>query len=194
VWAHNADYAKVPLEEGGRTRYYIRQTRTGDLVNQANSKKLVSFTDVNKADAWIAQNSPDIPWGTGSIRVGYKWEDYLEPHLPAGSRLPPKFKTFDYFEQVSGKAISAKTLDTATPVRIADPTAVFTTLTKHIDSAAKFKSYSLLGRTLTASQITAREVHVAIPKATTPAQWQQIHLAGDYAKTQGVTLNITVVN
>ena len=42
------------------------------------------------------------------------WEDYLGTQLPAGSRLPPNVKTFDFFDRTTGVATSAKTLDTTT--------------------------------------------------------------------------------
>ena len=45
---------------------------------------------------------------------GMPWENYLATKLPGGFRLPSKFKTFDFFDDISGVATSAKTLDTLT--------------------------------------------------------------------------------
>ncbi|WP_082045735.1 MULTISPECIES: hypothetical protein [Pseudomonas] len=49
------------------------------------------------------------------------WEDYLGTQLPAGSLLPPNFKTFNFFDETTGIAISAKTLDTTTAAKLANP-------------------------------------------------------------------------
>jgi filamentous hemagglutinin len=38
-----------------------------------------------------------ITWGKGIGKQGLPWENYLEAKMPAGARLPPKFKTFDFF-------------------------------------------------------------------------------------------------
>ncbi|MFC5694174.1 hypothetical protein ACFPU0_01210 [Pseudomonas sp. GCM10022186] len=51
-----------------------------------------------------------------------------------------------------------------------------------------------LGRTsLSNAQIAAREVQVAIPKATTPAQWLEVNRATQYAESLGVKLKVTVI-
>ncbi|WP_329957051.1 hypothetical protein [Pseudomonas fluorescens] len=36
------------------------------------------------------------------------WEDYLGTQLPAGTRLPPNFKTFDFFDRTTGVASRAE--------------------------------------------------------------------------------------
>ena len=133
-----------------------------------------------------------LSYGGGIGSQGFGWEDYLESQLPAGSRLPPNFKTFDFFTLEDQRAISAKTLNTATEARIAEPRQVYRSLKKSIDAAAGFESYSLQGTTLDASEIAAREVRVAVPAGiTSPSQWQQIGLAREYAQGKGVVLRVT---
>jgi putative SOS response-associated peptidase YedK len=51
-----------------------------------------------------------------------EWDDW---QLADGSRLPPSFTTFDFFDESTGDAISAKTLDTTTPVKVNDPLQVY---------------------------------------------------------------------
>ncbi|RMV42943.1 hypothetical protein ALP11_00532 [Pseudomonas syringae pv. papulans] len=49
------------------------------------------------------------------------------------------------------------------------------------------------GVTVTSSQITTRELQVAIPEATTSAQWEQINRVIEYGQSKGITLKITKV-
>lgn len=120
------------------------------------------------------------------------WEDYLAGQLPSSSRLPPNFKTFDFYDIDSGNAISAKTLDTTTPSRLADPSRVYSSLKGNIDSVVNFdKPYTLSGTTLDPALITSRELQVAVPAETTPAQWQQIEQAIQYGKSNGVNVIVT---
>jgi len=62
-----------------------------------------------------------IDWRRGIQEQGMPWENYLAQQLPAGSRLPANFKTFDFWDPVTRVATSAKTLDTTTAARIANP-------------------------------------------------------------------------
>ncbi|WP_192492132.1 hemagglutinin repeat-containing protein [Achromobacter sp. ACM03] len=135
-----------------------------------------------------------IEWGKGIQGQGLPWEDYLGTQLPAGSRLPPNFKTFDFFDRTTGIATSAKTLDTTTAAKIANPSQIYSSLKGNIDSAAGFAEYSLKDVTVSSSQITRRELQVAVPKATTSAQWDQINRAIEYGQGKGVTVRITRVD
>lgn len=134
-----------------------------------------------------------IEWGKGIQGQGLPWENYLASQMPASSRLPQNFKTFDFYDEATRTAISAKTLDTTTAAKIANPSQVYSSLKGNIDSAVNFDKYTLGAQTLNAGQITSREVQVAIPKATTSAQWAEINRASQYAESQGVKLKITVI-
>lgn len=122
------------------------------------------------------------------------WEDYLGTQLPAGSRLPPNFKTFDFFDRTTGVATSAKTLDTSTAAKMNNPSQVYSSLKGNIDTAAGFTEYGLKDVTVSSSQITSRELQVAVPKATTSAQWDQINRAVEYGQSKGVAVKITKVD
>ncbi|WP_445621387.1 endonuclease toxin domain-containing protein [Kushneria sp. Sum13] len=135
-----------------------------------------------------------IEWGEGIQGQGMPWEDYLGSQLPSGSRLPPNFKTFDFFDRTTGVATSAKTLDTTTAAKIANPSQVYSSLKKNIDTAAGFTEYGLKDITVSSGQITSRELQVAVPKNTTSAQWDQIDKAIEYGHSKGVTVKITKVN
>ena len=143
----------------------------------------------------VPQSSTGIKWGGGISEQGLPFETYLaETTMPAGSRLPTNFKTFDFFDLETGIATSAKTLDTMTAAKVSDPAQVFTSLKGNVDAVAGFSgSPALSGVTVNSAKITARELQVAIPAGTTPAQWAQINKAIDYAQGHGVALKITVV-
>jgi hypothetical protein len=136
--------------------------------------------------------NPGIVWGKGIEAQGIPWEDFLAEQKP-NTRLPPRFKVFDFFDRNTGLATSAKTLDTTTPARIAFPGQVYNSLVNSIDEAAGFRQYTLKGVTLRASDIVARELQLAIPDATTPEQWQQIGKAIEYGKSKGVTVKVTII-
>ncbi len=145
-----------------------------------------NFKTVQLADTGIV-------WGKAIDKQGIPWEDLLEPQFPKGSRLPPKFQTFDFFDLDTKKAVSAKTLETLTPARLKDPTQIYDSLKKNIDDVIDFKDYSLKKRSLDSSMIESREVRVAIQSATTDKQWVQIHRAMDYARDNNITLTIVKV-
>ncbi len=132
-------------------------------------------------------------WGTGIQKQGMPWENYLEKELGAETRLPERFKAFDYFSEETGIATSAKTLDTTTASRMANPKQVYSALKRSIDAAANFTSYELKGVSLSSDAIAAREIRVAVPSSTNAAQWVEIKRAAEYAKTEGVRVIVTVV-
>ena len=130
--------------------------------------------------------------GAGIKAQGDPWEDYLEAtKMPAGSRLPPNFKTFDFYDAAAGTATSAKTLDTATGSKVGNPADLYKSLVKSIEAAADFKEGYKGTFKLTANQIKSRVIEVAIPSTTTPDQMEQINAAVRYGKRLGVTVNVT---
>jgi filamentous hemagglutinin len=128
-----------------------------------------------------------MQWGQGNMMQGMPWEDYVGTSLPANARLPQNFKTFDYYDVSAKTAVSAKSMDTQTMAKLANPNQVYCSVKGNIDAAAKFKEYSLSGETITNSMITNREIQLAIPANTTETQWTEINRAIEYGKTQGVS-------
>ncbi|EIM29102.1 endonuclease toxin domain-containing protein [Microvirga lotononidis] len=139
----------------------------------------------------------NIKWGGEILEQGMPWKDYLAGQLPKGSRLPANFKTFDFFDEASGVATSAKTLDTMTAAKLADPKQVYYSLKANIDDMANYnKTYRLDNRSVDPNHIEVRQLQVAVPAGTTSAQWEQINRAVEYAagnNMQSVKLIVTVV-
>jgi len=119
------------------------------------------------------------------------WEDYLSTQL--SGRLPPNFKTFDFFDQINGTAISAKTLNTQTAARLAKPEQIFNSLKGNVDSASRFERYTRDGFSLKRSDISARQIHVAVPEATNAMQWQQIQRGIEYGSSKNIEVIVTPV-
>ena len=130
----------------------------------------------------------DLQWGRGIMNQGMPWENYLQTILPAGSRLAPNAKTFDYFDRETGLAISAKTLDTMTDSRIANPSSIYYTLKGYVD---KMDSYA---GGVNGGAIEAKQMLVAIPSATTATGMAQINRAIEYAQSLGIVIKTTKVN
>lgn len=136
----------------------------------------------------LAEQTLDVGvrWGSGIQAQGLPWENYLAGQLPTASRLPAGFKTFDFFDDISGTAISAKTIDTSTPAKLAKPQQIYGSLKANIDAASRFESYTLKGVSLSADDIAVRQLQVAIPHTATAAQLQQIQRAVQYGQSNGV--------
>ena len=168
----------------------------GGVVLKGSSALIArAFPNVAERLAYVFTDAVkvEIPWGQGIGKQGAAWEDSLAIQLPAESRLPTNFKTFDFFDRETGLATSAKTLDTTTAAKIANPSQVYYSLKTNVDAAARFTTSELSGAKILENQIITREVQVAIPAQTTSAQWEQINKAIAYAQTKGVVLKVTKV-
>ncbi|UYG03995.1 DUF637 domain-containing protein [Halomonas sp. LR3S48] len=141
----------------------------------------------------VSRTETGMQWGRGIQGQGMPWEDFLASQLPAGSRLPPNFKTFDFYDEASGMATSVKTLDTMTSAKRANPSQVFSSIRSSVDAAANFSGYRLSGQSVTPDMITSKRLEIAVPSGTTQAQLEQIDRAVKYGADRGVTVNITVI-
>ncbi|WP_431026450.1 DUF637 domain-containing protein [Halomonas sp. H5] len=141
----------------------------------------------------VSRTETGMQWGRGIQGQGMPWEDFLASQLPVGSRLPPNFKTFDFYDEASGVATSAKTLDTMTSAKRANPSQVFSSIRSNVDAAVNFSGYRLSGQSVTPDMITSERIEIAVPSGTTQAQFEQIDRAVQYGADRGVTVNITVI-
>jgi filamentous hemagglutinin len=99
-----------------------------------------------------------------------------------------------FFDPESGTATSAKTLDTTLQSRLTNPQRVYTSVKRNVDAILSYdKPYALLDRLLDPADILKRELQLAVPSGTTPAQWEQISRAIQYGENQGVKVVVATV-
>ena len=148
-------------------------------------------------DAWMAARKvplreTHIQWGGGIGEQGLPFEDMLEKVYGAANRLVENFKTFDFFDEANRIAVSAKTLNTETAARQANPMAVYNTIKGYVDKMAEFDGYRLLEDEVRSDQISTKILELAVPNGTSAAQWASIHKAADYAASKNIRLNVMV--
>ncbi|MBQ7673607.1 MAG: hypothetical protein IJT36_03660, partial [Alphaproteobacteria bacterium] len=122
----------------------------------------------------------------GETGYGMAFENWLAK-LPefSGIRLPKNFKTFDFWDRTSGRAVSAKTLNTNTPARLLNPDGIYGTLKGYVDKTLDFTGYSkgmVPPESLDVRMIRTREIQLGIPANTGKAQMEQIQRAIDYGR------------
>lgn len=155
---------------------------------------LKSAAGLSSSSIKVVGSEAGVVWGKGNALQGPPFENYIATTLSSESRLPPTFKTFDFFDSETGVATSVKTLDTMTLAKLAKPETIFSSLKKDIDAAAGFDQVTTLkGYTLDPANISRRELQLGIPANTSATQWGQIDKAIQYAKQQGVTIKVTVI-
>jgi len=119
---------------------------SGGLLAKDVTKEAISFMSRNTATATVSAAEVGMKWGQGNMKQGMPWEDYVGASLPPDARLPQNFKTFDNYDGVIKTAVSAKSMDTQTMAKLANPNQVYGSIKGNIDVAAKFKEYALSGR------------------------------------------------
>lgn len=166
---------------------------SGGLLMKDVTKAAMSFMSRNTSTATVSAAEIGMKWGQGNMKQGMPWEDYVGTSLPASARLPRNFKTFDYYDVSTKTAISAKSMDTQTMAKLANPNQIYSSIKGNIDAATKFETYTLTGREINSSMINNREVQLAVPASTTKIQWVEINRAIEYGKSQGVAVKVTQV-
>lgn len=195
------DLAKIDVNSPEWTKYAAFVTDpenqamliSGGLLAKDVTKAAVSFMSRNSATVTIKASEVGMQWGQGNMKQGMPWEDYVGKSLPADARLPPNFKTFDYYDGATKTATSVKSMDTQTMAKLANPNQVYSSIKGNIDAAAKFETYTLSKTPLDSSMISNREIQLAVPVNTTKTQWTEINRAIEYGKSQGVTVKVTQV-
>ena len=189
-----SDLASSSLSSGNKLTAKELDAIKSELDSVGNKLKVDPHAEKgNNIAKSVTTEETGIKWGEGIKGQGMPWEDFVGKELPANSRLPENFKTFDYYDILTKTAISVKTLDTTTAAKLANPKQIYNTLKNYIDKVADFKEYTLKGAEITSSDIINREIRLAVPAATTKSQWQHISNAIDYGKSRGVKLIVTEV-
>jgi hypothetical protein len=177
-------------------RLLRRRRRRGDRTDDLADALLAEATRARRHPAdvdWDTIDNPGISW-SGPIRSqGGPWEDLLEARGDLGRRSPPTFPTFDFFDEVTGLATSAKTLDTRALTYADRPSRIFGRLRDYIDRIERFEQGSSGVFRIRSGQIERRRLELAVPFDTTPEQVTQIQRAIDYAAERGIEVNVRFV-
>jgi hypothetical protein len=132
-------------------------------------------------------NNPDV------MKRGMMYEDHVAKLLPPElQRLKPNHPTFDFFDRISRKAVSVKSLDTQTAARLADPTQIYKSIRQNINKARDY-SGGKVRDILKKEQILSKELRVGVPVETNTVQWQQVLRAMQYGKENGVEVIIEAI-
>ena len=121
------------------------------------------------------------------------FENYIATLLEfSGIRLPKNFKTFDFWDACTGRAVSVKTLDTNKASYLLNPNDVYNKIKQYVDKTLEFTEYGKgLPEPITAAKIKTREIKLGIPSYTGIAQMRQIQRAIEYGKLNNVKIEIT---
>ncbi|WP_445375075.1 DUF637 domain-containing protein [Photorhabdus tasmaniensis] len=212
------DIVKAEYEKAGSEGAYNAGLEAGKIVTEMASMVVGGFGAVKGSTSGAAKLSKVISkdphptvdirhvyrvekdgsktqmaWGEGNYKQGYPFEDFVATQMPKGSRLPERFETFDFYDGKTGLAVSVKTLDTRTASRIKNPKQLYTSIKGNIDATVNFTEARLGKKNLNAGMISQREVRIAVPKATTVEQWEQINRAISYGSEKNVNVKIIVV-
>ncbi len=142
----------------------------------------------------VNQKRVGIDWNAGISERGYAWENYYATQVSAESRLPAGFKVYDFYDKTTGVATSAKSLETTTAAKLANPKQIYYTMkSKMIDPIIDFQQDFRLEIGVRDIDIVRRELQLAIPHNTNPMQWEQINRGIDYAKLNGVHVEVTLI-
>ena len=121
------------------------------------------------------------------------FENYIATLLEFKNfRLPKNFKTFDFWFERNGRAVSVKTLDTNKASYLLNPNNVYNRIKQYVDKTLEFTEYRKgLQEPITAAKIKTREIQLGIPADTGIAQMRQIQRAIEYGKLNNVKIEIT---
>lgn len=128
-------------------------------------------------------------WGKGLMAQGLPWEDYLAQAIPGVKKRPSNSKVFDLYNEATGEAISAKTLNTLSVGYIKEPVNIYRKLKGYVDAAADYEPRTKFD--LDPDEIRSKAIQLAIPEYTSPAQWRELRLARRYGRERGVSIVIT---
>jgi acyl-[acyl carrier protein]--UDP-N-acetylglucosamine O-acyltransferase len=134
-----------------------------------------------------------VKWSSDNYSTGMSWEEYLATKLTSSTRLSPGYRTFDFFDQSSGKAISAKTLNTNADGYVQNPVNIYYRIRGWVNDAANFTKSRVGSSVMQDEDIAAKEIQLAIPADASPVQLEQIARGAAYAGEQDVNLVVTEV-
>lgn len=144
--------------------------------------------------AIVDRETAGIVWGKGIKEQGIGqgntgWEKFNASQDPNATLLPPGSTGFDLFDEATGEAISAKTLNTKTMTRITKPQKIYEKVKEYVDDVLDYES--LKKSDVDPELITSKTIQLAIPEQTSPEQWRYLLRAIIYGRDNSVKVVIT---
>ncbi|MEM8420251.1 DUF637 domain-containing protein, partial [Morganella morganii] len=171
--------------------------RRGNPARMHKHIRKVSYADLNQIYTTDKKgNKIPMKWyqsGSSINQQGMPFEHYIGTQLPAGSKLPDGFKTFDYYDSKDKIAISVKTINTQTDSRLNKPDAIKYTINGHVNKIAQFTGHIKEGIPLSSDDIKKRVLHIGLPEKTTSEQWKSINRAVKNANDKNIEIKITII-
>ena len=104
--------------------------------------------------------------------------------------MPETSKAFDQFNQVTGEAISDKTMYTLTVGYIKNPLSIYRRLKTYVDFAKNYDA-PRVDTDVPPAEITSKIIQLAVLEYTSPRQWLYLNLGIGYGRRHGVWVMIT---
>ena len=135
---------------------------------------------------------PPSVWELGAGPRGIAIEDAIESSGLRSGRLPPGFRTVDFFDE--GIATSTKSIDLGAKT-YQDANRLLSTVRKYVDKLRDFRGGARGGFRIRPGDITGRRLDLVIPQGSlTQSQRLALEAAEQYAQGQGISLEILTVN
>jgi hypothetical protein len=139
----------------------------------------------------VDNSEAKIVWGGGIKDQGSTgWQPYVASQVPEATPKAETSKAFDLFNEVTGEAISDKTMDTLTVARIRNPLSIYGKLKTYVDQAKDYDE-PRVDSDIEPDEITSRTIQLAVPEYTSPRQWLYLNLGIGYGRRHGVSVVIT---
>lgn len=146
----------------------------------------VGVAGATKSLSALADRLSKSPWPMGPSPRGFEIEARL------GGNLPKSFPTIDRFNDVTGVATSIKSVDLGAKT-YQTPSKLEKILTGYVDKVSDFKGAVWSKKVIDEFDVTARQLHVAIPRNANPEQLAVFAKMESYADQKGVKMIVEVV-
>jgi hypothetical protein len=148
-----------------------------------------AYEEVKGLGGVVENAEVGITWNRGINEQGGPFEKYVDEQNPDATQLPRNSKTFDQFKEITGEALSDKSLNTLSVSYIKNPQKILGRVERYVDAAANYVPRGDFD--IQPKEIASKTIHLAIPEYTSPTQWLYLNLGIRYAREHGVSLVIT---
>jgi hypothetical protein len=191
----------VTIGTDGLAKIVLSKIESVTAIRAANNA--AAIMDANAAGFGIqarvvSSSDLGLVWGRGqnyAATAGTPFENYVGEHVAGVGQdlnyIVTNSNTFDFFNDASGLATSAKTLDTGA-ASYQNPSAIVSKINIYIEEVA---NYSGVGKNsvVDPSLIQSKAIQLAVPVGTTTSQWVAIQQSIENAASKGIQMSVTVV-